>query len=115
MLIYNPTCHLDCLLKGRVLTLKFLSHENLPYFCTHCSTIGHFVGECRALKKVQEESAKADTKTLVTTDAKAKSQQKKSQQYIPKQTAPIHGSSLAPNATVVPTGPFNNRSSCCAA
>ncbi|KAM7492871.1 hypothetical protein LguiB_027480 [Lonicera macranthoides] len=35
-----------------------VSYEKMPDFCTHCSMVGHFVGDCRALKKVQEESSK---------------------------------------------------------
>ena len=35
-----------------------ISYESLPAFCTHCCTIGHFVGDCRNLKKMQEDAAK---------------------------------------------------------
>ena len=37
-----------------------VSYEKLPDFCTHCSTVGHFVGDCRILKRVQEETTKAN-------------------------------------------------------
>ncbi|KAM7510554.1 hypothetical protein LguiB_009429 [Lonicera macranthoides] len=33
-----------------------VSYESVPSFCLHCHTIGHLVGECRSLKKVQEAS-----------------------------------------------------------
>lgn len=32
-----------------------VSYESLPKFCNHCHIIGHLVGECRALQKIQEE------------------------------------------------------------
>ena len=30
-----------------------VTYENVPAFCTHCGNIGHLVGECRTLKKMQ--------------------------------------------------------------
>ena len=35
-----------------------VTYENIPKFCMHCHLIGHLVGECRSLKKVQEEAAR---------------------------------------------------------
>ncbi|KAM7459720.1 hypothetical protein LguiA_036714 [Lonicera macranthoides] len=37
-----------------------VSYEQLPDFYTHCSSVGHFVGDCRILKKMQEESNRAN-------------------------------------------------------
>lgn len=31
-----------------------VTYEELPPFCSHCSTIGHLVAECRVLKKAQQ-------------------------------------------------------------
>ena len=36
-----------------------VTYENPPKFCMHCHFIGHLVGECRILRKVQVESVKA--------------------------------------------------------
>ncbi|KAM7509732.1 hypothetical protein LguiB_008607 [Lonicera macranthoides] len=50
-----------------------VSYEQLPDFCTHCTSVGHFVGDCRSLKKMQEESNR-------TTDSRTKLQQKRKTQ-----------------------------------
>lgn len=52
-----------------------ISYEKLPYFYTHCNTIVDFVGDCRALKKVQEDSNKANQ----SKDPKPKPPAKKNQ------------------------------------
>ena len=33
-----------------------VSYENVPKFCSHCHFIGHLVGECKTLKRIQELS-----------------------------------------------------------
>ncbi|KAM7506453.1 hypothetical protein LguiA_016906 [Lonicera macranthoides] len=71
-----------------------VSYEQLPDFCTHCSSVGHFVGDCRALKKMQEESNR-------NSDNRIKQQQKKKTQSPFKSTA---NPSLSANAgTVIPS------------
>ncbi|KAM7506455.1 hypothetical protein LguiA_016908 [Lonicera macranthoides] len=50
-----------------------VSYQQLPDFCTHCSFVGHFVCDCRVLKKVQEESNRAN-------ESKNKQQQKRKPQ-----------------------------------
>ncbi|KAM7492764.1 hypothetical protein LguiA_035685 [Lonicera macranthoides] len=34
------------------LSFNSISGDNLPAFCVHCNTIGHFLGDCRLVKKV---------------------------------------------------------------
>ncbi|KAM7506456.1 hypothetical protein LguiA_016909 [Lonicera macranthoides] len=50
-----------------------VTYEQLPDFCTHCSSLGHFVGDCRVIKRMQEESNRAN-------DSKTKQQQKRKPQ-----------------------------------
>ncbi|KAM7496396.1 hypothetical protein LguiA_020810 [Lonicera macranthoides] len=38
-----------------------VTYESLPEFCTHCMSIGHFVGNCRSIRRSQEEAAKASS------------------------------------------------------
>lgn len=57
-----------------------VSYENLPDFCTHYITIGHFVGDCRALKRVQDEASKANLQK----EPPQKNNQRKHHVYVPK-------------------------------
>ncbi|KAM7489215.1 hypothetical protein LguiB_026699 [Lonicera macranthoides] len=39
-----------------------VTFEKLPKFCTHCQLMGHFVGECRTLRRIQESMVKTTHK-----------------------------------------------------
>ncbi|KAM7501096.1 hypothetical protein LguiA_025510 [Lonicera macranthoides] len=72
-----------------------VSFEKLPNFCTHCSIVGHFVGECRALKRVQEESSKVND----LKESRSKQLAKKKQQSVHINTDNTPPVSLNPIST----------------
>ena len=53
------TLHTKLLIEREGFSFEVLvSYESIPKFCPHCHFIGHLVGECNSLKKIQVFSAK---------------------------------------------------------
>ena len=85
-----------------------VTYENLPAFCTHCGTIGHFVGTCRLLKKVQNETEKASS----ALENKPKFTAKTTQQFVPKnKTTSTTAHPLGHNVVSKATVPNNSAAS----
>lgn len=63
-----------------------VTYEKLPEFCSHCYTIGHLVGECRVLKRAQDESNKPQQKETTKNKATVVSNAPKQNTYVPKQS-----------------------------
>ena len=52
-----------------------VSYENIPKFCSHCHFIGHLVGECNSLRRIQQIT----TKTSLSKEAHTLKPPKKAQ------------------------------------
>ncbi|KAM7528559.1 hypothetical protein LguiB_031969 [Lonicera macranthoides] len=60
-----------------------VTYENLTKFCMHCHIIGHLVGECNSLKKVQEEAIRYNQQQHSSHDPSTVNARKNKQHLVP--------------------------------
>lgn len=80
-----------------------VAYESLPEFCTHCMSIGHFVGNCRSLKRTQEEA----TKVNPSKETKAITTSKIAQEYAPKVIPAVSDAQQASSTEILFASPVN--------
>ncbi|KAM7476819.1 hypothetical protein LguiB_024062 [Lonicera macranthoides] len=75
-----------------------VTFESLLKFCTHCQLMGHFVGECKTLRRIQESIVKTTHKQTAKSEIAHKSTVANVKNH--KQAHHVPTSSAAANASV---------------